>query len=354
MMPTRVAGVVGLCAVMLLSGLSMGTQCAPTSTEVAVVEEAETLRVHRRVQPMMGTRFEIQVVGADGERASEAIEAAFEEIERTEEEISEWRPSSQISEVNRRGAQQPVDVGERLLEVVRRGLELSEQTGGAFDMTFAGCGHLWSVGERRVPGDRQIEECLPRIGYDEVVVADGKIRLGDSQKLGLGAIGKGYGVDRAAEVLSSKGFENFVVDGGGDMRVEGRRIDRRWSVGVAHPRRGGELLGTVSAESKAVVTSGDYERYFVDDGVRYHHIIDPNTGRPARKSVATTAVADDATTADAAATALFVMGPRKGVEWANETEGIEALIVDPDLSLHRTDGMGEYFHPAVETGGDRR
>lgn len=307
-------------------------------------EPPQELRVYQRSQPMMGTNFHIQVVSADAREAAEAMDAALKEVDRVEALISEWRDDSEISEVNRRGADEPVEVGPELFEVVRRGIDYSAQTDGAFDITFASCGHLWSVSEERIPGDEEVERCVPKIGYSSIVLDEDRRAIGfdgDGVQIGLGGIGKGYGVDRAAEVLEDRGITDYVVDGGGDMRVSGERIDRPWSVGVAHPRRSGQMLATLSVDDAAVVTSGDYERYYERDGTRYHHIIDPRTARPARASVAVTVVADDATAADALATGLFVLGPDDGIRLASAMEGVEALIVDPDLSIHHTEGFPE-------------
>ncbi len=316
--------------------------CSPTVSGCGEEPSQQDLQVYQRSQPMMGTNFHIQVVSDDSQEAAQAMEAAFAEVHRVEALISEWRGDSELSEVNRRGAEEAVAVGPELFEVVRRGVEYSELTGGAFDITFASCGHLWSMSEERIPTTEEIERCLPRIDHSAVVVDEEGGTIGFSEEdrlIGLGGIGKGYGVDRAAEVLEEWGIGDYVVDGGGDMRVSGQRIDRPWSVGVAHPRRSGQVLATVSMSEGAVVTSGDYERSFERDGVLYHHIIDPFTGMPARKSVSVTVVAGDATTADALATGLFVMGPADGIELADEMEGVEALIVAPDLSVHRSRGF---------------
>lgn len=316
--------------------------CSPTYCGSGEEPAQHDLQVYQRSQPMMGTNFHIQVVSSDSQEAAQAMESAFAEVDRVEALISEWRGDSELSEVNRRGVDEAVAVGPELFEVVRQGVEYSERTDGNFDITFAGCGHLWSMSEEEIPTGEAIGQCLPRIDYEGVALDEERRTIGfdgDGVQIGLGGIGKGYGVDRAAEVLEERGITDYVVDGGGDMRVSGERVDRPWSVGIGHPRRAGKLLGTLSIAEGAVVTSGDYERYFERDGQRYHHIIDPSTGRPARKSVSVTVVAHDATAADALATGLFVMGPFDGIELASEMEGVEALIVAPDLSIHRTQGF---------------
>ncbi len=346
-----------------MSWRTTGYLCALTAVAVALIgvgrfncsstsspsEPTSTDRVFERTQPLMGTNFEIQVVHDDAAKAAEAIDAAFEEIERVESLISEWRDDSELTAVNRRGAEGPVEVGEELFEVVHRGIELSARTDGAFDLTFASCGHLWSMSKRQVPSKREIDDCLPHIDYRQVELRedDRSIALPDDDtEIGLGAIGKGYGVDRGAEVLSKHHIDDFVVDGGGDLRVEGSSIGRPWSVGIAHPRDAQRLLGEVTLSEGAVVTSGDYERYFEADGQRYHHIIDPETGFPATTSTSVTVIADDATTADALATGLFVLGAADGIELADELDGVEAMIVDDELKRHQSAQFDRYFRPA--------
>jgi len=293
---------------------------------------------------MMGTYFRIQVAQNDAAAPVDlesTVDAAFEEVDRVEALLSEWRETSEISAVNREAGARPVAVGPELLEVVTRSLELREQTGGAFDITFAGCGRLWSFREPRVPDDEEIARCLERVGREIVLDRDrSTIFLPEAEmRIGIAAIGKGYGVDRAVEVLESRGVRNYIVDGGGDIRLSGRKGDRPWSVGIAHPRSPGRLYGALELDRGAVVTSGDYQKYFTREGVRYHHILDPRTGRPARKSVAVTVIAPDATRADALATGLFVMGPEDGLALVESLPGVEALFFAPDLGLHRSSGF---------------
>jgi thiamine biosynthesis lipoprotein len=157
--------------------------------------------------------------------------------------------------------------------------------------------------------------------------------------IGLGGIAKGYAVDRAAAVLRSAGFLNFYIDGGGDVLVSGRRGPRPWHVGVRNPRGGrNAILAVLSLEEGAVVTSGDYERYREIDGVRYHHIIDPRTGWPARESIAVTVYAPSAEAADALATAAFVLGPEAGSALIEDTPDTEALFVGAGGQVHVTSG----------------
>lgn len=338
----------------LLGGLILSfwaVGCAPSVTEGIPERSGERegqVEVFRRSQPMMGTGFEIQVVTREGAKATEAINAAYAEIARVEALLSEWRDDSEISELNRRGHVGAVAVGPELFEVIERGISIGELSGGAFDITFAGCAGLWSQANEKLPSEEAIQSCLPKVGYQSVVLDKGRreIRFArEGMKVGIGGIGKGYGVDRAAAVLVERGFTDFVVDGGGDLYVSGTNRGAPWAVGVMNPREREELLGIVKIERGAVATSGDYERFFMHEGKRYHHIMDPRTGWPAGESMAVTVVANNATQADALATTLFVLGPEEGLELVGRLEGVEALIIGTDETLHLSAGMGSYFWP---------
>lgn len=317
----------------------------------ACAPETDVLRDRRS---KMGTFFEIQLRAPDAPEAREAIDAAFTEIDRVEALLSEWRETSEISAVNARAGVEPVAVGEDLLAVVRRAGEISVATGGAFDITFAACGGLWSFREPRVPTDAELDACLPRVGWRRVV-ADPATRTlflpEPGMRIGIAGIGKGYGVDRAAAILEARGFRDWLVDGGGDIRLSSSDPSRPWRIGIAHPRERGRLFGAIERTSGAVVTSGDYEAWFERDGVRYHHILDPRTGRPARGAAGVTVIAPDATTADALATGLFVMGPERGMRLAERLDGVAALFLDSDLDTTRTRGFPEVRGAPAHGGG---
>jgi thiamine biosynthesis lipoprotein len=309
-------------------------------------------RIVRDERLKMGTRFEIQVVTRDPSGGRSAIEAAYQEIDRVEDLLSEWRETSEISEVNRRAGHGPVTVGPDLFSVVERAEGISAITGGAFDVTFAACGGIWSVRERRIPTEGEIDSCLALVGFRRLELDPAGSTIGlpaEAMRIGIAGIGKGYGVDRAADVLEAHGVRDYIIDGGGDIRVAGENVDRPWVVGIADPRRDGQLYATLEVGGGAIVTSGDYQRYFEKDGVRYHHILDPTTGRPARRSVAVTVVAGTATDADALATGLFVLGPERGIEIVESQPGVEALIFGPDLEIHRSSGF-----PEIRLTGDSK
>lgn len=296
----------------------------------------------RATAALMGTSFQIRAVTADVGRGCEAINAAFREVSRQEARFSEYRPDSDISAVNRAAGVTPVDVDPEVFTLLQRSLWVSHATGGAFDITFAACGPLWSVREQRIPDDAVLAACLEHVGYRKLRLDAWRstVWLPDpGMRVGLGGIAKGYGVDRAAEVLQSFGITRFAVDGGGDLRVEGTDIDGAWQVQIAHPRNPGGIIGTMRLSRGAVVTSGDYVRFFERDGVRYHHILDPATGQPARRTVAVTVIAPNATDADAFATGLFVLGPAAGLAVVARLPGVEALFFDSHLNVSASRGF---------------
>lgn len=289
----------------------------------------------------MGTRFSIQLVADDAAAGRSAIDAAYDEIDRVEALLSEWKDDSEITALNRAAGAGAQAVGVELFEVLARSIEISERTGGAFDVTFAACGSLWSFSDPHIPSRSELDDCVRNTGYRKLELDEVRrsVTLPRGMRIGIAGIGKGYGVDRAAGLLERHGFDRYIVDGGGDVRLSGTNVDQPWLVGVAHPRQVGGLLGSLTVERGAIVTSGDYMSYFERDGRRYHHILDPATGQPARGSVAVTVIAPTVTDADALATALFVLGPERALELLDSIPNTEALIIDPDLRQHRSPGF---------------
>lgn len=322
---------------LVLAASALG--CSEPAEEVRNATDGRVLVTAER--SLMGTQFRIDVMASDKALAEAAIGAAFDEVNRLEETLSNWSETSQISAVNRAAGAAPVVVSDELMTVLEKALQVSKLTGGAFDITYASCENLWSVRERRVPTDEQIRSCLPHVDYRRVALDSNTsaVYLADAAtRIGIAGLAKGYRVDRAADVLEHSGMVDYVIDGGGDMRLAASTAGRPWEIKVAHPRLD-QPLGTVALSGGAIATSGDYQWYFERDGVRYHHIIDPATGFPARRSTSATVIADTALDADALATGLFVMGPEAGIELAEQLPGVEALIVGPDLRVHTTSGF---------------
>lgn len=303
---------------------------------------AETVKDIRKA---MGSRFEITVVHRDETVAHGAIAQAYDEIERIEAMISSWRPTSETSAVNRSAGIEPQPVSQELFNLVRRSLKLSQLTAGAFDITFAGVGQLWDFkGETpTVPDPATIHAALSHVGYRKVVLdeADRSIFLNDaSARIGFGAIGKGYAANRAVWVLKAAGISSGVVNAGGDLVAFGQREDGSpWDIGIAHPRHPGRVFARLPLTEQAVVTSGDYENYFLIDGKRYAHILDPRTGYPVDHLGSVTIVCPDAELADGLATAVAVMGPEEGLALVDRLQGIEALLLDLEGNMYASEGL---------------
>ncbi len=315
---------------------------AALTSGLAVTAHAETVR---DVRKKMGSRFEITAVHADPELAERAIDRAYGEIDRIESMISSWRPTSVTSEINRQAGRQPVAVPEELFNLMRRSIKLSELTGGAFDVTFAGVGRLWDFKAEvpRLPEGEEIRRALAHVGYKKIVLdaAERTIFLDDSEaRIGFGAIGKGHAANRAVFVLKAGGIESGVVSAGGDLVAFGHKEDGSlWDIGIAHPLHRDQVFARLPLSEQAVVTSGDYESFITIDGKRYAHILDPRTGYPVADLRSVTIVCPDAELADGLATAVFVLGPDEGLKLINALRGIEGLLVGPNGELLFSDRL---------------
>lgn len=326
----------------------------------------------------MGTTFALHVAGSTEAAAGRALEAALDEIARLERVLSEWRPTSEISRINRGAGGPPTPVSWDTWRVVEAGYRVSALSGGAFDLTWAGLVGLYDFrpGHRRVPDLEAVRARLPRVDFRKVAFRPERYRPNVRQSvrhsarqsvrpsvrlaaakmaLGTGGIGKGYALDAAAAVLRRAGLENFMLFGGGQVQTAGTRGDRPWRVGIQHPRDPGHHFAFVEVVDRSLATSGDYERAFVDEaGRHWHHIIDPKTGLPARATMQVTLLADKGLYADALGTACFVAGPARCLAMLEQAPGRpEAVIVGPDLRLYTTPGTRERLTLRVELAGGR-
>jgi len=291
----------------------------------------------------MGTVFEILVVETAGARAEAAIDEAFDEVARLEVLMSEWRPDSEISRVNAAAGRAAVPVSPEIMEILAEARRVSEASAGAFDASWATLRGLWSfrADHGPPPSPAEARARAKSIDYRRILVdaASHSVKLERAgMAIGLGGIAKGYALDRAATILKNRGLTSFILYAGGQVLVAGRRGDRPWRVGIQHPRSPDVYFAYFSPGEGAVSTSGDYEHFYVHEGVRYHHIIDPRTGYPATRTVAVTVIAPKGVSADAWATALFVLGPEAGMAVARRA-GIEALFIDPQLQVTMTPGF---------------
>ncbi len=298
----------------------------------------------------MSTR--IEVILEDDARAGADAAEVFTVFRQVEHDANEWREGSPLAEVNAHAGGAAMAVPPPTYELVRRAVELGRETDGAFDLTWAALWGLWNFDVPAVPDPAAIRARLPLIDYRKVELGEGTVRLPVAgMRIGLGGIAKGWALDLAQRRLRALGRVDFMLSAGGQVYAAGHRDGAAapWRVGVRDPMAGpNETLAVLAITDASVSTSGDYERYFELGGVRYHHILDPHTGMPARGLHAATVVSPDATRADALSTALMVDGPVAGIALA-ERLGVEALTIDELGRVRSTPGL-----PVVAWRNDAR
>jgi thiamine biosynthesis lipoprotein len=296
-------------------------------------------------RPLMGTVWNIEVVDHGRPvQARAAIEKAYTELERIDALMSEWKPESPISQVNGAAGKHAVEVPAELREMLERSIRYSVVTEGTFDVTWHGMAHIWHFDDAFQPPTRAaVEAARKYVNYRAIQILGNRVFLPAGMSIGLGGMAKGYAVDRAAEVLTNAGFPDSLVDGGGDVMVSGTRLGEPWRLGIQDPRRPrGALLGMLRLSNCALVTSGDYERFRIVEGVRYHHIIDPRTGYPASASIAVSVISRTAEAGVVLEKGVFILGPDRGLELARR-QGLETLLIDAEGKRHFTPGFAKSF-----------
>jgi thiamine biosynthesis lipoprotein len=306
--------------------------------------QSESPLLIKRRRIVMGTVVEISVIGRDAKGVGATIRDAFDEMERVEGLMSWKIPGSDVSGINRWAGIKAVQVSPEVLRVIRRAEEISKASEGYFDISIGPLLDLWGFEGNggRIPGEGEIKEAIHSVNYRSIHVDEGSstIKLnGKGMRIDLGGIAKGYAVDRAFELLKSRGYRNAIVNAGGDVRVGGRKPQGPWVIGIQDPRDRSQVMATFDAGEIAVATSGDYERYFVVDGRRYHHLLNPFTGFPARHFRSVTILTRDALSADGLSTAVFVMGPKRGLRLIEAMEGVEGLIISADGKTIASEGL---------------
>jgi thiamine biosynthesis lipoprotein len=292
---------------------------------------------------LMGGGAVVEFVDDRGrERADRIARAVENEARRVEFKFSRYRESSVISQINRNAGRTPVAVDEETEMLVQAALDLARMTSGRFDPTVGALRHAWDFKSGRVPSSDEITALLPFVNSSEVSVRDRTVFLRrPGMEIDLGGVGKEYAVDRVAQLLRAEGIQAAIVNFAGDVQVIGSRKDGRpWKVGVLDPRNRSRCRFAVRPLSGAgIATSGDYERAFVKDGVRYHHILDATTGWPVRGLSSATVVATSAFRAGRYATASFLLGEREGLALLEDAPGIEGALIREDGEILATTGM---------------
>jgi len=309
---------------------------------------------------IMGTRITVELSHDDPAVARRGADAVLAEMRRIDNAMSPWIESSELARLNREAADHPVVISKELFDLIKTSLHYSDLTHGAFDITFASVGFLYDYRKGVHPDERKRREATALINYHNLRLNDKNHSIAYSKKgvrIDLGGIAKGYAVDRCIDLLQALGIGQALVTAGGDSRMIGERWGRPWNIGVRDPRDEKKLVAVIPLENVAVSTSGDYQRFFEENGVRYHHIINPKSGDSARELHSVTIIGPDATTTDALSTSVFVLGLKKGLALVNRLSGIDAILVDAHGQLHYSDELlpakkpGNTVKSSTETPG---
>jgi thiamine biosynthesis lipoprotein len=293
-------------------------------------------------QDKMGTRVEVRLWHENPVVAQQLLADSMAEFDRIETGMSTYQPDSEISRLNVTGAEDWLEVSEELFDLIDRALQMSMMTGGAFDITYDSVGRLYDFREGVHPTDPDIEAGLDAIDYRFVQLDRGTSSVRFSRpgvRINLGGIAKGYSVESVIDLLRQAGVRNALASAGGDMRLLGDRGGQPWIVGVRDPDQADGIVTRLGLEDEAVSTSGDYERFFLEDGVRYHHILNPSTGKSAGLVRSATVIGADATLTDGLSTSVFVLGPDAGLKLIETLPGYEALIIDNEFKVRLSSGL---------------
>jgi thiamine biosynthesis lipoprotein len=296
----------------------------------------------QRTEAIMGTRCYVELWADDPVKGNEAIDAVMAEFRRIDDLMSHYKPESQLSQINAHANDEPVQVDKELFDLIKLSTHYSQITEGAFDITYASVGYLYDYRRHIHPTEEQIRQALPAVNWRNMLFDDTHhtVRFEHpGMRIDLGGIGKGYAVDRGTEILQARGIRHALVTAGGDSRIIGDRLGRPWLVAIRHPDDPSKVVTRIPLSDSAVSTSGDYERYFDEDGVRYHHIIDPRTGHSASRVRSATVMAPTATQTDGMSKTAFVLGADKALEIINRMPEYDAVFVLPDGRMLWSNGL---------------
>ncbi|WP_339066973.1 FAD:protein FMN transferase [Teredinibacter turnerae] len=299
-------------------------------------------------QGIMGTEVSITFWHDDPAQAQQLLADGMAEMRRLDRELSPWIESSELATLNRLAAKTPQKISSEMLFLVDKSLYFSHLTHGAFDITFASVGWFYDYREKKQPSEAQRSALLPAINYRWLKLdkAAGTLAYAhDNVRIDLGGIAKGYAVDRVAQLLETAGVRNATISAGGDSQIVGDKRGKPWIIGIKNPRDGGkeeaEAAILLPLENTAISTSGDYERYFIDQktGERVHHIINPRTGKSVEGVVSVTILGPRGSDTDPMSTSVFVLGVEKGLALVNSLANFECIIIDKTGKVFYSDGL---------------
>lgn len=289
--------------------------------------------LRKRTTLLMGGRFDISIVAKDSLSAEQNIDAVIAEITRIEYLISDWKPTTQISEVNQNAGIRPVKVDKEVFELTQRALHFSEITNGGFDISFAAMDRIWKFdgSMTEMPSAEAIKKSVEKVGYKNIILdsVNSTIFLKlKGMKIGFGALGEGYATDKCREMMKAKGIEAGIINGSGDMSTWGKQPNGKdWNIGITNPFDTDKLIAVVPINNGAVTTSGSYEKFVVFDGKRYSHIINPATGYPVSGLCSVTVFGPNAETANGLSTSLMILGKTSGMKLLSKYPDYSCLII---------------------------
>ncbi|MBX4259248.1 FAD:protein FMN transferase [Clostridium estertheticum] len=297
---------------------------------------------------MMGTIMNFKIYGKNAETATALV---LKRISNIESKMSVNIKTSEISKLNAKAGISGQKLSEDTYSVIEKSVQYSKLTGGALDATIEPIVGLWGIGtdKERLPSKTEISDKLKLVNYKDIVLdkKNSTVKLKrTNQAIDLGAIAKGYTADEVKKVLLNNKISSAIINLGGNVYAIGKNPNGKdWNVGIQNPlSTRGEYLGTISVTDKSIVTSGNYERFFIKDGIRYHHIFDPKTGYPAKQSlISTTIVSDKSIDGDALSTSTYIMGLDKGLKLVESIKGVEAIFVTKDKKVYVTPGLKDNF-----------
>jgi FAD:protein FMN transferase len=297
----------------------------------SLVSFSQSLR--KRTVMLMGGRFDITIVAVDSITAEMNIDTVIREVSRIENLISDWKPESQVSQVNANAGIRPVQVDREVFELTERAIYLSELTRGGFDISFAAMDRIWKFdgSMTAMPTPEAIRQSVEKVGYKNIVLdkKDCTIFLKiKGMKIGFGALGEGYAADKCRDMMLARGIKAGIVNGSGDMSTWGKQPDGRdWMIGITNPVRSDRIFAKIPLKGGAVVTSGSYEKFVVFNGKRYSHIINPSTGYPVTGLCSVTVFGPAAEMANGLSTSLMVLGQQAGMEFISRFPTFSCIMI---------------------------
>jgi len=284
-------------------------------------------------------------------RDASILDECFKKLEELENTLSINKSNTKIDEVNANAGIKPVKVSREIIDLVEYSLKYSELSDGLFDISVGPLVEKWHIGfeDEKVPSPEEIEEAKSKINYKDIIINHDESTIflkNTGMMLDFGAVAKGYAADCLCKILDENGVKSAIIDLGGNIFVKGKKLDgSKWLVGIQDPDEfRGDSLGTIEIENKSLVTSGIYERYFEQDGIKYHHILNPFTGYPETNDLlSVTVISNFSLEGDLLSTTLFLMGREKGLKYAESRDDIEVIYVTKNYDVFISSGLKDIF-----------